>query len=97
MDIEEVRKVAELARLSLTDEELKTYGEQLTQILGYVKVLDEVDIDGVEPMPHAIDLQNVFRADERTPSLDRADALANAPKTDGRYFQVPQILEQKDA
>ena len=97
MDIEEVRKVASLARLSLTDEELITYGDQLTQILGYVKVLDEVDIEGVEPMPHAVELHNVFREDIRQPSLDRADALANAPKTDGQYFQVPQILDQKDS
>ena len=97
MDIEEVRKVASLARLSLSDDELKMYGEQLTQILGYVSVLDEVDIDGVDPMPHAVDLQNVFRSDERRPSLDRGDALSNAPRTDGQYFQVPQILDQKDS
>ena len=97
MNIDEVRKVAALSRLSLTDEELATYGEQLTQILGYVDVLNEVDIDGVEPMPHAVELQNVFRADERRPSLDRAAALANAPKTDGKFFHVPQILEQQDA
>ena len=96
MDIEEVRKVASLARLSLTEEELATYGEQLTRILGYVKVLDEVDIDGVEPMPHAVDLQNVFREDKMAESLSREDALSNACKTDGQYFQVPQILDQKD-
>ncbi len=95
MDIDEVRKVASLARLSLTDEELATYGQQLTQILSYVHVLDEVDLEGVEPMPHAIDLENVFRADETRPSLSREAALQNAPKTDGQYFQVPQILDQK--
>ncbi len=97
MDIEEVRKVASLARLSLSDAELTIYGEQLTHILGYVKVLDEIDIDGIEPMPHAVELSNVFRKDVRQPSLSPAEALANAPKTDGRFFQVPQILEQKDA
>ncbi len=97
MEIEEVRKVASLARLSLSEDELATYGQQLTQILDYVKMLDDVDIDDVAPMPHAVDLQNVFRNDERQPSLDRTDALSNAPKTDGSYFQVPQILEQKDA
>jgi len=97
MKIEDVRKVAALARLSLSDEELATYGEQLTKILKYVEVLNEVDLDGVEPMPHAVELQNVFRQDVRQPSLDRSAALANAPKTDGKYFQVPQILEQKDA
>lgn len=96
MDIEEVRKVASLARLSLSDEELTTYGEQLTRILGYVQVLDEVDIEGVDPMPHAVDLQNVFREDLKNASLPREDALRNACKTDGKYFQVPQILDQKD-
>lgn len=96
METEEVRKVASLARLALSEEELKTYGEQLTRILGYVDVLNEVDIDDAAPMPHAVELQNVFRSDERRPSLDRSDALSNAPKTDGQFFQVPQILEQKD-
>lgn len=95
MDIEEVRKVASLARLSLSDAELAKYGEQLSQILSYVKVLDEVDIADAVPMPHAVDLQNVFRDDETRPSLPRAAALSNAPKTEGEYFQVPQILEQK--
>ena len=97
MDNDDVRKVARLARLALTDEELTTYGQQLTQILEYVDVLNEVDIDDVEPMSHAVELKNVFREDERQPSLDRSEALSNAPKTDGKFFQVPQILEQKDA
>lgn len=97
MEIEDVRKVAALARLSLSDEELATYGEQLTKILNYVEVLNEVDLEGVQPMPHAVELQNVFRGDVRQPSLERTAALANAPKSDGQYFQVPQILEQKDA
>lgn len=96
MDIDEVRKVASLARLSLTEEELRTYGAQLTQILDYVGMLDDVDIADVAPMPHAVELQNVFREDETQPSLSREEALSNAPKTDGRYFQVPQILEQKN-
>ena len=95
MEIEEVRKVASLARLSLSDEELLTYQGQLTRILGYVQLLDEVDIADAQPMPHAVDLQNVFRDDVCSASLDRAAALANAPKTDGKYFQVPQILDQK--
>ena len=97
MEEDEVRKVASLARLELSDEELATYGQHLTQILGYIEVLNEVDIDDALPMPHAVDLQNVFRSDERCPSLDREAALSNAPKTDGQFFQVPQILEQKDA
>ncbi|MEZ6125121.1 MAG: Asp-tRNA(Asn)/Glu-tRNA(Gln) amidotransferase subunit GatC [Planctomycetaceae bacterium] len=97
MDLEDVRKVASLARLELSPEELQTYGDQLTQILSYVEVLKEVDVENAEPMPHAIELQNVFRDDVRRDSLDRTEALANAPKTDGRFFQVPAILDQKDA
>ena len=96
MEIDEVRKVAALARLSLSDEELSTYQQQLTQILGYVQVLDEVNIEGADPMPHAVELQNVFRDDVRANSLSRDAALQNAPKTDGHYFQVPQILDQKE-
>ena len=97
MEIDEIRKVDSLARLELSDQELQTYGQNLTEILGYVEVLNEVDIEDALPMPHAVDLQNVFRTDERCLSLDREAALSNAPKTDGQFFQVPQILEQKDA
>jgi aspartyl-tRNA(Asn)/glutamyl-tRNA(Gln) amidotransferase subunit C len=97
MEHSEVKKVADLARLSLSDAELQTYGAQLTAILDYVRLLDEVDLDGVQPMPHAIDLQNVFRDDQRATSLDRAAALSNAPRTDGQFFLVPKILEEKGA
>jgi aspartyl-tRNA(Asn)/glutamyl-tRNA(Gln) amidotransferase subunit C len=95
MDIEQVRKVARLARLNLSDEELALYGRQLTAIVEYVSLLDEVDIDNVEPMPHAVEMQNKFREDVVLPSLPVDAALANAPQTDGRCFQVPQILEDK--
>jgi len=97
MERDEVLKVASLARLSLTDQEIDEFGRQLTQILDYVEALDEVDVDQAEPMPHAVDVRNVFRADERRDSLPRDAALSNAPKSDGSYFLVPQILDQKDA
>lgn len=97
MDSAEIRKVASLSRLTINDDELSAFGRQLTSILDYVRLLDEVDIEGVEPMPHAVDLQNVFREDHQTPSLDPAVALSNAPKSDGRFFLVPQILEEKSS
>lgn len=97
MDSEEVRKVANLARLELSEEEVNTYAGQLTSILEYVTLLNEVDTEGVEPMVHAIDQGNVFRADEVRPSLAREDALANAPRTDGQYFQVPQVIDQQSS
>ncbi len=90
---DEVAKVALLARLKLTDVELDRLTPQLSQILEYVEILNEVDTETVEPMAHAVELSNVFRADEVRESLPREAALANAPKTDGRFFLVPQILD----
>lgn len=88
-----VAKVALLARLKLTDVELDRLTPQLSRILEYVEILNEVDTESVEPMVHAVELSNVFRADEVGESLPREAALANAPKTDGRFFLVPQILD----
>jgi aspartyl-tRNA(Asn)/glutamyl-tRNA(Gln) amidotransferase subunit C len=90
----EVLKVARLARLRLTDDEVALYARQLGAILEYIDRLGEVDTTGVEPMAHAIEQHNVFRADEQTPSLPREAALGNAPASDGRYFLVPPILDQ---
>lgn len=93
LSIDDVRKVARLARLRLSAEEETQFADQLGQILDYVEMLNEVATDEVEPMAHAAGLSNVFRPDEPHPSLPREQALANAPKTDGKYFLVPQILE----
>jgi len=89
---ETVLKVASLARLELTDAEVELFGGQLGAILDYVAQLDELDVSSVEPMVHVEDVTNVFRDDVVQPSLPRADALANAPSTDGRCFLVPAIL-----
>ncbi len=89
----QVAHVATLSRLSLTDTELDTFTHQLQDILEYIKMLEEVDTENVEPMVHAIEQQNVFREDELTDSLPRDEALKNAPATDGSYFLVPPILE----
>lgn len=93
LDRETVVKVASLARLKLTDREIDDYTGKLGQVLGYIQMLDEVPTDDVEPMVHAIELRNVFRDDVVQPSLPREQALANAPKTDGKCFLVPQILD----
>jgi aspartyl-tRNA(Asn)/glutamyl-tRNA(Gln) amidotransferase subunit C len=90
---DEVLKVARLARLKLNDAELDDYTEKLGNVLAYVDSLNEIDTEDIEPMVHAVELSNVFRADEVTPSLPREAALANAPKTDGKFFLVPQILD----
>lgn len=91
---DEIRKVALLARLNLSDEEVAVLGPQLSQLLDYVAILNQADAEDVEPMAHAVEQTNVFRDDVPKPSQPREDALANAPKTDGKYFLVPAILDQ---
>lgn len=95
MELSEVGKVARLARLKLSEVELQDCHKQLGDILEYVKLLDEVDVAGVAPMSHPVPVQNVFREDVPVESLSRDEALQNACKTDGRFFLVPRILEEK--
>ena len=90
---DDVRKVADLARLKVTDDELDSLASDLRAIIGYVEILNEVDTTGVTPMVHAVELQNVLRPDVRVPSLPREAALSNAPRTDGQYFLVPPIID----
>lgn len=89
---QEVEQISLLARLRLSEEELATMTDQLGKIVGYVEQLQALDVTNVEPMAHAVEMQNVFRPDEVAPSLDRAAALANAPKQDGEFFLVPPVL-----
>ncbi len=80
LSIADVAKVAVLARLRLSPEELETFTGQLNSIVDYVAQLQELDTTGVEPLAHGIELRNVFRDDVRGPALEREQALANAPK-----------------
>jgi aspartyl-tRNA(Asn)/glutamyl-tRNA(Gln) amidotransferase subunit C len=89
---QEVEKVSLLGRLRLSDAELDLMTEQLGQIVGYMALLAELDTDQVEPMAHAVEIANVFRSDEVRPSLDRSEALANAPHHDGEFYLVPAVL-----
>jgi aspartyl-tRNA(Asn)/glutamyl-tRNA(Gln) amidotransferase subunit C len=89
----DVLKVANLARLKLSEAEIDDCTEKLGKILEYVDSLSEVNTDDVEPLVHAVELSNVFREDVVTPSLPQQAALANAPKSDGRFFLVPRILD----
>ena len=89
----DIKYVANLARIALTPEEEARLGSQLGDILGYVKKLKELDISDVEPMAHAVPLDNVLRADEVQPSISNDEALANAPKAANGLFVVPKIVE----
>ena len=94
LHIDEVRPVANLARLALDDTQLEQVREQLERILGYVEQIDEiVDVD-VPPTSHAYPLRNVWRDDTVAPSLDPQAALATGPAVEDGRFRVPRIIEE---
>lgn len=88
----EVKKVANLARLYLTEEEEKAFAPQLSAILDYFEQLKELDTDDVEPTTRAIDVSNVTREDVQSTYQDRESLLDCAPERNGDFFQVPKIL-----
>ena len=88
----DVEKVALLARLRLSEDELDRLTAQLSQIVAFVEQLSELDTEGVEPMAHAMELSNVLAEDATQESLPRDHALANAPKHDGQCYRVPAVL-----
>ena len=92
LSLDEVRKVAKLARLEMSEAELARMQPQLTAILDYVAQLQQLNTDGVEPLAHPLPIQNVFRKDEPAPSLPMDEALANAPNRIGDYFGVPAVF-----
>src|SRR5262249_6454543 len=90
---EDVRWVAHLARLELTDAELETMTRQLSAIVDYVAKFEGVNTDEVDPLAPALRVETVFRADEPRPSLPFAEALANAPDRRGDFYGVPAVLD----
>ena len=97
IDESAVRHVAHLARITVTDDEVRLYTEQLSKILEYVGQLGEVHTTDVEPMAHPQDSANVFRADQPLPCWSPDQALLNAPDRHGDFFRVPKVLDQGDA
>jgi aspartyl-tRNA(Asn)/glutamyl-tRNA(Gln) amidotransferase subunit C len=93
---EEVTKVAKLARLRLTDEELTRFTGQLADVLEHAADLDLLDLEGVEPMAQPIPLTNVFRKDVPGPTLDRDEVLAVAPAAEDGLFRVPPVLGESE-
>ncbi|MHC4212194.1 MAG: Asp-tRNA(Asn)/Glu-tRNA(Gln) amidotransferase subunit GatC [Planctomycetota bacterium] len=93
IDQQQVRKVAKLSRLDLSDAEVEEFTGQLSAILGYVEKMNELDTESVEPLAHCLPVHNVFREDIVRESLGTEKALANAPQEDGEFFRVPKILD----
>ncbi len=90
----EVKHIASLARIGLTDEEIEMFGDQLSQILEQFEVLNELDTSGVTPTGHAGGLQTIMRDDLTEDSLDSEDVLRNAPRREGEFFRVNAVLEE---
>ena len=96
LSLDEVRKVARLARLELPEDDLVRMQSQLSAILAYIDQLNELDTTDVEPMAHPLPVQNVFRPDEPAPSLPTDAALQNAPNRVGDYFGVPAVFDSDE-
>jgi aspartyl-tRNA(Asn)/glutamyl-tRNA(Gln) amidotransferase subunit C len=93
LSVDEVAKVAHLGRLQLSAAELEQMTRHLSAIVDYVRQLQQVNTDGVDPLAHALEVRNVFRDDEPAASLPVAEALANAPARHGDFYAVPAVLD----
>ncbi|MDT7923673.1 MAG: Asp-tRNA(Asn)/Glu-tRNA(Gln) amidotransferase subunit GatC [Chlorobiota bacterium] len=88
-----VERIAELARLRFSAEELESFAEQFQRIVEFVQVLQQLELEGVEPLTHVVEVENALREDEPKESLPREEALRNAPRHDGVFFRVPKVIE----
>ncbi|MBD2310907.1 Asp-tRNA(Asn)/Glu-tRNA(Gln) amidotransferase subunit GatC [Desertifilum sp. FACHB-1129] len=95
IDREQVRKVARLARLEISETEETQFSTQLSDILEYFEQLSELDTSEVPPTTRAIDVSNITRLDELKPEPNRDNILNCAPDQDGDFFKVPQILSEE--
>lgn len=90
---EEVRHIARLARVALSDEEVERLRDQLSSIIDHFAVLNEIDTDDVPPTAQTFEMTNVERDDVALPSFDRDQVLANAPRSEDGYFRVRAVLD----
>ena len=90
---DEIRHLALLCRIAMTDEDVDMMRDQMSNILNNIDVLNQVDTDGVEPTGHSVDLVSVMREDEVTPASPIEDILANAPEREGDFIRVRAVLE----
>ena len=92
LSLDEVRHVAKLARLRLSDEQLEEYRGQLSSVLDHIASISELDVEGVEPMAHPSDLVNRLDEDVPAPSFDAKTVLERAPAVEGEFIAVPKVL-----
>jgi aspartyl-tRNA(Asn)/glutamyl-tRNA(Gln) amidotransferase subunit C len=92
--IKDVEKIATLAKLKFDGEELERLKGDMNQILGYIDVLNELDLTDIEPLENINEIENVLRKDEPTDCISTEEALKNAPARTGKYFKVPKVLDK---
>ncbi len=92
---QEVRKIAELSRLSLSNDELKKRTEDMNNILNYMDTLNEIDTDNVEELYNVNDMSNPLRDDTFEQSLDKKDVLKNSPSSNDDYIEVPLTVKKE--
>jgi aspartyl-tRNA(Asn)/glutamyl-tRNA(Gln) amidotransferase subunit C len=90
----DIRYVAKLARIALSDEEIETFGKQLGDLFGHVNALEKLDIASVPATAQVVESRNVTRDDTPSPCLDRERVLAEAPQRQGGFFRVPRIIAE---
>lgn len=93
LSAEDVRAIADLARLELSEADVVVYQQQLSDILDYFQKLQELDTSHIDPTSSVLPLTNVMRADEAGPALPLDDVVANAPDSDGQQFRVRAVLD----
>lgn len=90
---EDVLHIANLSKLYIEDEKLEKYTIDLSSMVDLANSLEAIDVEGVDPTNHILDIKNVFRKDEVVPSVDREDILKNAPEAQGGCISVPKVVE----
>ena len=96
IDRDTILKVAELARLDLTEEEKAEFTNQLSDIISYVEKINELDTESIEPTDHIVELTNVLRDDRVDKSIDRSELKKIAPRFEEGHFVVPRIIEEQE-
>ena len=94
IDRDQVIHIAALARIGVTDAEVDLYASQLSDVIDYYEILNELDTTNVEPTGHAGDLRGVMRDDSPSDSLSPEAALSNAPRQEGEFFRVKAVLDE---
>jgi aspartyl-tRNA(Asn)/glutamyl-tRNA(Gln) amidotransferase subunit C len=93
LDLETVERIAGLARVGLTHDELERMRDQLSAVLDHISMLQEVDTDDIPPTAQVIELQNIMRDDVVEPSLTQEQVLLNAPRSEDGFIKVKAVLD----